>query len=106
MTVLSMLLLMALYNIRLNHYKFLYGIYMTCGADFRKLFNTAVWELLVVSLMTFVPSILSLCNIGSKIAIRYAGTVTASFLSSPIHLNISKRHITETIATAIGNTQV
>ncbi len=58
MTALSVLLLMALYNIRINHYKFLYGIYMTCGADFRKLFNTAVWELLVVSLLTFLPSML------------------------------------------------
>lgn len=58
MTVLSMLLLMALYNIRLNHYKFLYGVYMTCGADFHKLFNTAVWELLVVSMMTFLPSMI------------------------------------------------
>lgn len=56
MTVLSMFLLMALYNIRINHYKFLYGIYMTCGADFKKLFNTAVWELLIISMMTFLPS--------------------------------------------------
>ena len=59
MTLLSILLLMALYNIRLNHYKFLYGVYMTCGADFRKLFNTAVWELLVVSLLTFLPSMIT-----------------------------------------------
>ena len=59
MTVLSMLLLMALYNIRLNHYKFLYGIYMTCGADFKQLFHTAVWELLVVSLLTFLPSMIT-----------------------------------------------
>ena len=58
MTVLSMFLLMALYNIRINHYKFLYGIYMTCGADFKKLFNTAVWELLIISMLTFLPSIL------------------------------------------------
>ncbi|MBQ7320632.1 MAG: hypothetical protein IJW99_00905 [Clostridia bacterium] len=58
MTVLSILLLMALYNIRINHYKFLYGVYMTCGADFRKLFNTAVWELLMISLMTFLPSMI------------------------------------------------
>ena len=56
MTVLSMFLLMALYNIRINHYKFLYGVYMTCGADFKKLFHTAVWELLVISLMTLLPS--------------------------------------------------
>ena len=59
MTLLSILLLMALYNIRLNHYKFLYGVYMTCGADFRKLFNTAVWALLVVSLLTFLPSMIT-----------------------------------------------
>ena len=59
MTVLSMLLLMALYNIRLNHYKVLYGIYMTCGADFKQLFHTAVWELLVVSLLTFLPSMIT-----------------------------------------------
>lgn len=58
MTVLSILLLMALYNIRINHYKFLYGIYMTCGADFKKLFTTAVWELLTISLLTFLPSMI------------------------------------------------
>lgn len=56
MTVLSILLLMALYNIRINHFKFLYGVYMTCGADFKKLFSTAAWELLTISLLTFVPS--------------------------------------------------
>lgn len=58
MVVLSILLLMALYNIRINHYKFLYGIYMTCGADFKKLFSTAVWELLTISLLTLLPSML------------------------------------------------
>ncbi len=52
----STFLLMALYNIRINHYKFLYGIYMTFGADFRKLFSTAFWELFVVSLVTFIPA--------------------------------------------------
>lgn len=53
---LSVFLLMALYNIRINHYKFLYGIYMTFGADFRKLFSTAFWELLIVALITFIPA--------------------------------------------------
>lgn len=82
MTVLSMLLLMALYNIRLNHYKFLYGIYMTCGADFRKLFNTAVWELLVVSLLTFLPSML--VSIGVLILSYRAVGVSFHFVFSAI----------------------
>ncbi len=56
LTVLSVVLLMALYNIRLNHFKFLYGIYMTCGAGFRKLFSTAVWEMLVISATTLAAS--------------------------------------------------
>ena len=34
LTFLSSLILMALYSVRINHYKFLYGIYMTCGAGF------------------------------------------------------------------------
>lgn len=53
---LSVFLLTALYNIRVNHFKFLYGIYMTFGADFKKLFATAYWELFVISLLTFVPA--------------------------------------------------
>lgn len=53
---LSVFLLMALYNIRINHFKFLYGIYMTFGADFKKLFSTAYWEIFVISLITFIPA--------------------------------------------------
>lgn len=58
LTLLAVLLLMTLYNIRINHFKFLYGIYMTCGAGFRKLFSSALWEMLVISASTLPLSFL------------------------------------------------
>lgn len=54
----SIFLLTALYNIRVNQYKFTYGVYMTFGADFKKLFGTAFWELFVISVVTLVPAVL------------------------------------------------
>ena len=54
--LLSSLILLILYNIRINHYKFRYGVYMSFGADFEKLFHTAAWELFAIALLTFVPS--------------------------------------------------
>ncbi len=51
-------LLTALYNIRVNQYKFTYGIYMTFGADFKMLYGTAFWELFLILVITFLPSVL------------------------------------------------
>lgn len=56
LVVLSVFLLVILYNIRINHYKFIYGIYMSFGADFKKLFETAFWEMFVVAAITFLPA--------------------------------------------------
>ncbi len=53
---LSVFLLVVLYNIRINHYKFIYGIYMSFGADFKKLFETAFWEMWIISTVTFLPA--------------------------------------------------
>jgi len=55
---LSIFLLTSLYNIRINHYKFQYGIYLTFGADFKMLFGTAFWELFIIFIVTFIPSAL------------------------------------------------
>lgn len=49
-------LLTSLYNIRINQYKFQYGIYLTFGADFKMLFSTAFWELFIIFVVTFIPS--------------------------------------------------
>jgi len=54
--LLSSLILLVLYNIRINHYKFRYGVYMSFGADFEKLFHTAAWELFAIAILTFLPS--------------------------------------------------
>ncbi len=56
--VLSVFLLVILYNIRINHYKFVYGIYMSFGADFKKLFETSFWEMFSIGIMTFLPATL------------------------------------------------
>lgn len=56
MTVVSILLITSIYRIRVNHYKFQYGIYMSFGADFKQLCKTSFWEMMVVSFMTFIPS--------------------------------------------------
>ncbi|MGN1409527.1 MAG: FtsX-like permease family protein [Eubacteriales bacterium] len=55
----SIFLLTSLYNIRINQYKFQYGIYLTFGADFKMLFSTAFWELFVIFVVTFIPSIVA-----------------------------------------------
>ncbi len=51
------LFLTELFNVRVNHYKFRYGIYMTFGAGFRKLYSTAIREMFTVSLITLLPSL-------------------------------------------------
>lgn len=56
--VLSVFLMTMLYNIRVNQYKFTYGVYMTYGADFKMLFNTAFWEMFVITVICFIPSVL------------------------------------------------
>lgn len=58
-SLISFVGLMLLYILRLNHFKYLYGVYMSFGADFKKLFSTAAGEMSAVTLITFVPSVLS-----------------------------------------------
>jgi len=55
-TAVSVFLMMSLYNIRLNHFKFTYGIYTTFGAGFRKLAETSFWEMMLISCMTYIPA--------------------------------------------------
>lgn len=55
--LISVAAVMLLYSLRLNHFKFTYGVYMSFGADFKKLFSTAIGEMVAVSAATFVPSV-------------------------------------------------
>ncbi len=54
----SVLMLVALFLIRLDHFRFIYGIYMTCGADFPRLIGAAGGELMAITLLTALPSAL------------------------------------------------
>ncbi len=54
----SIAVFILLYNIRINHFKFTYGIYMSFGADSKKLFGTCFWEVMVISWLTLLPSAL------------------------------------------------
>ena len=55
---LSVLMMVVLFCIRLDHFKFIYGIYMTCGADFPRLMGAAGGELVAVTALTFLPATL------------------------------------------------
>lgn len=52
----TLLLLTALYIVRINNFRFEYGIYMTCGADFRKLTENSAFEMLGIVLVSYLPS--------------------------------------------------
>ncbi len=57
LVIVCTLFLIELFNVRVNHYKFRYGVYMTFGAGFRKLYSTAIREMFTVSLITLLPSL-------------------------------------------------
>ena len=49
---------MLIFRIRANQFRFRYGIYMAFGADFCKLLETAGWEALAAAALTYLPSAL------------------------------------------------
>ena len=56
LALVSIAVIILLFNIRLNHFKFTYGIYMSFGADTKKLFSTSFWEMMVIGLITLLPA--------------------------------------------------
>jgi len=54
--LLSTLIVLILFMIRADNFRFRYGIYMTFGADFEKLVETAAWEMFAIAILTFVPA--------------------------------------------------
>ena len=56
LTVVSSLAVLTLYDVQVNHDRFRYGIYMTYGAGFKRLISTSVFEMVVVAMVSLVPS--------------------------------------------------
>ncbi len=54
----SVLMMLLLFYIRLDHFRFIYGIYMTFGADFPRLMGAAGGELTVITGLTCLPAAL------------------------------------------------
>ena len=58
MLALCAVILTILYIMRVENHQFQYGIYMTCGADFRMLFRMMFFELAAIAVLTFLPAML------------------------------------------------
>lgn len=72
-TAIGSVMFAILFNTVVNHFKFSYGVYMTFGANFSKLLANAISEMLVINVMTFVPSF------GFSILITYFLTMRAGY---------------------------
>ncbi len=55
--LLSTAALALLFNTRINHYRFDYGVYMTFGADRKRLAKQSFNEMTAISLMTLLPAL-------------------------------------------------
>ena len=82
--LLGVVILLVLYNIRINHFKFRYGVYMSFGADFEKLFQTSAWELFSIALITFFPSFLLACVFETIVIGRLPTIVFGDFIRAII----------------------
>lgn len=75
--LLGVLVLAVTYSIRVNYYKFNYGIYLACGADSRMLYKTAFFECGAIFCLTLLPSaalgVLAACLVyhGSRVSLGF-----------------------------------
>ena len=56
--LISVIAITAIYSIRINSQKFTYGIYITFGANLSRLISSAVFEMMVLAVILFIPSAL------------------------------------------------
>ncbi len=82
----SVFLLVSVYRIRISHYRFMYGVYMTCGADYKRLVYTAIFEMTTVFLISLIPAFVSSIFI---VELIFKDTVmNVSFLSPVIPIAV------------------
>lgn len=87
--ILSVFLLTVLYNIRVNNYKFDYGIYMTFGANKKKLLKNSFWEMTSIQLITFLPALASSLLIETLICSAYDRKMIFTFASLVLFIVLS-----------------
>ncbi len=74
--------LLVLFLIRLDHFRFVYGVYMTYGADFPKLMGAAGGELGTITALTAVPA-----------AIIGVGIAAALYIPNGVGLHLTVRSV-------------
>ena len=84
--LLSFFLLMALFRIRINHFKFTYSIYMAFGGDFKKLLGGAFYEMMIIALISYIPSLLLTYLICALLYLPFGKPFGFYFLSLPVVL--------------------
>lgn len=71
----SFALLTILSSIRINHYKFTYGIYMSFGADFKRLVYSTLCETMLIFLLTYLPAMVFAFITVAILSLAAAGSV-------------------------------
>lgn len=83
---LSFLLLTALFRIRINHFKFTYSIYLAYGADYKKLLQSAFFEMLLIVLFSFVPAVVLSYVVAALLYLPFGNSFGFYFSSLPLTL--------------------
>ena len=83
---LSIFMTVVLFRIRLDHFRFIYGMYMACGADFPKLMGAAGGELIAITALTWLPGALVGCTIAGALYIPRGVSLALSVLTVLIPL--------------------
>jgi len=83
-TAIAIFLLVCVYNVRISHYRFMYGVYMTCGAGFRKLVLGALFEMVIVFGISLAPAFIVSCIAVS--AMFSGGTMQLVYISPSLIL--------------------
>ncbi|MBR2371127.1 MAG: ABC transporter permease [Clostridia bacterium] len=93
-TLLSVLALTLLYTININSFKHRYGVYMSFGADFKKLLVIASRELALISALILPISVIISVLVNALIIKAFTVTVTAFFISLAVTVGVSMVSIT------------
>ena len=83
---LSFLLLTALFRIRINHFKFTYSIYLAYGADYKKLLQSAFFEMLLIVLFSFAPAVVLSYMVAAFLYLPFGNPFGFYFSALPLTL--------------------
>ena len=96
LTFISSAAVLTLYDVQVNHDRFRYGVYMAFGAGFKRLISTSVFEMIVVAIVSLLPSGAFVFGVSTLFYGRYGITPIFEYTS------VLKAMIMSIIVAAIG----